>query len=163
MPLPILVWVGAAAAAAVVAAVAMDDDESTVSSSSRAEQEREIEQEAERKRQTALDAEANAYSREKLKSFIDKYNLPHNKKKADLDRLINDIQNKNIGGPLGGLLGGVMSENLDAATIKNPMTQEFMDTPFIRELDKNIEKESNQLRLQKEADAYLCQLEECHD
>ncbi len=156
MPLPLIVWgigaavtafVGTAAVAGVAEAIKEENAESQSQSQSeeieRLQKEAEIK--AENQRKAIKRADAKSYSREKLKSFINKYELSYHKQALDLDKLTNNIQ------------------TMSAVAIKQQMRNNFINSSSIRELDKKIQEETLILCSQDNAIKYLGELEHSYD
>lgn len=155
MPLPLLiVWgigaavtafVGTAAAAGVVEAIKEENSESQSQSEELERLQKEAEIKAKNQRKAIKRADAKAYSREKLKSLINKYELSYHKQALDLDKLTNNIQ------------------TMSAVAIKQQMRNNFINSSSIRELDKKIQEETLILCSQDNAIKYLGELEHSYD
>ena len=137
MPLPFIVWGLGAAAAAIGAAIVMDDsdDDSERQREGLERVKKEAEAKAEEQRQTSKFNAARAYSREKLKAFINSYELSYPQNVSVLNDLI-----------------GQIAEN---GNLNRKMGDYFRNTPAICDFDKNIAKEKARQSSMNDAETYL--------
>lgn len=164
MPIPIIAWaIGAAVAAAgtAVAAYVISEEENNQNESSVERTQKKLDAEAEQKRKEIKDKDAINFTQNKLKAFIQKYELAYSyQSNTELDSLIRRIaedgshQSIPIGLPIAfyTITHGIATPNKD---IKEDMMDKFLASPKMLALLEKVEAENEIIRQVKISETYL--------